>query len=150
MSKQKRILTEEEKNKIALAKQELNEYRENIKYIEEKLNDTEEVRTKIEKVTTTLSPTKTNSSSESPDKFADAISRLEELKIDCTEKMKNLLIKKFKIDDKIERIDQPYRNILFYRYTRGKEWNDVAKDLGYTRDWACELHGKALYLYSKL
>ena len=64
--------------------------------------------------------------------------------------MKDLLIKKFKIDDKIDMIEQPYKNILFYRYSRGKNWNDVANELGYTRDYACELHGEALYLYSKI
>ena len=150
MSKKKRILTEEEKLKIAQAKQELNEYRENIKYIEEKINDTEEIKSRVEKVTSTLSLTKTNSSSESPDRFADAINRLEELKVDCTEKMKELLIKKFNIDDKIDSLEQPYRNVLFYRYTRGKSWQDVAKELGYTLDYIYDLHGEALYLYSKL
>lgn len=150
MAKQKRILTEEEKEKVAEAKKELNEYRENIKYIEEKFDDTEEVRTKVEKITPTLSLTKTNSSSESPDKFGDAISKLEELKLDCTEKMKTLLIKKFMIDDKIEMLEQPYRNVLFFRYTRAKKWEDVAEKLGYTREYTCELHGEALYLYSKL
>lgn len=150
MSKQKRILTEEEKNKIAMAKQELNEYRENIKYIEEKLDDTEETKAKLEKVTVVWSQAKTNSSNVSSDKFADMISKLEGLKIDITEKMQELLFKKFAIDDKIETIEQPYRNILFYRYTRGKSWNDVANDLGYTVRNALILHGEALYLYSKI
>ena len=150
MSKQKRILTEEEKVKIAEAKKELNRYRENIKYIEEKMDDAEEVKAKVEKITATWSLARTNSSSESMDKFGDAISRLEELKIDCTEKMQQLLLDKFIIDEKIERVEQPYKNILFYRYTRGKKWEDIANELGYTRDYACELHGEALYLYSKL
>lgn len=150
MSKVKRTLSEAEKEEIAKAKQELNEYRENIKYIEEKLDDTEEVKAKIEKVTSALSLTKTNNSHESNDKFADAINKLEELKLDCSEKMKELLLKKFTIDDKIERVEQPYRNVLFYRYTRGKSWEDVAKELGYSRDYVCEMHGEALYLYSKI
>lgn len=150
MSKQKRNLTEEEKRKIEECKKELNQYREDIKYIEEKLNDTEEVKSRVEKVTTVFSLTKTNSSSESLDKFADAINRLEELKIDYSDRMKELLMKKFKIDDKIELIEQPYKNILFYRYTRSKSWNDVANELGYTREYICDLHGEALYLYSKI
>lgn len=150
MAKQKRILTEEEKHKIAESKQELNEYRENIKYIEEKLEDAEDVRSKVEKITSILSETKTNGASESTDKFADAISRLEDLKIDCTKRMKDLLINKFIIDNKIEQVGQPYTNVLFYRYTRGKGWNDVATELGYTREYVCDLHGEALYLYSKL
>lgn len=150
MSKVKRTLSEAEKEEIAKAKQELNEYRENIKYIEEKLDDTEEVKAKIEKVTSALSLTKTNNSHESNDKFADAINKLEELKLDCSEKMRELLLNKFIIDDKIERVEQPYRNVLFYRYTRGKSWEDVAKELGYSRDYVCEMHGEALYLYSKI
>lgn len=150
MSKQKRILTEEEKQKIQEAKSELNKYRDNIKYIEGRLEDTEEVKAKVEKVTTTLSMTKTNSSSESNDKFGDAIDRLEELKLDCTEKMQELLINKFKIDEKIEKVEQPYKNVLFYRYTRGMSWNKVADELGYTIQYIWELHGEALYLYSKI
>lgn len=150
MSKVKRTLSEAEKEEIAKAKQELNEYRENIKYIEEKLDDTEEVKAKIEKVTSVLSLTKTNNSHGINDKFADAINKLEELKLDCSEKMKELLLKKFTIDDKIEKVEQPYRNVLFYRYTRGKSWEDVAKELGYTLDYIFDLHGEALYLYSKL
>lgn len=146
----RRILTEDELDKIEKSKKELKQYREDIKYIEEKLDDTEELKAKVEKVTTVLSLTKTNPSNDSPDKFADAISKLEELKIDCSDRMKDLLIKKFKIDDKIDMIEQPYKNILFYRYSRGKNWNDVANELGYTRDYACELHGEALYLYSKI
>lgn len=150
MSKQKRILTEAEKIQIQKCKNELNEYRENIRYIEEKLNDTEEIRSKVEKVTTILSPIKTNASRESPDKFADAISRLEDLKIDCSKKMEELLIKKFIIDEKIEKVGQPYKNVLFYRYTRGKSWRSVADELGYKEDYIYDLHGEALYLYSKI
>ncbi len=150
MARQKRILTEEEKTKIARAKQELNEYRENIKYINEKLDDTEETRAKLEKVTAVWSQTKTNSSNDSTDKFGDMISKLEDLKIDITEKMQELLFKKFEIDDKIEKLEQPYRNIVFYRYARGKSWYDVADRLGYELRWVHELHGEALYLYSKI
>ena len=84
------------------------------------------------------------------DKFADGINRLEDLKIDCNKKMEDLIVKKFAIDQKIENLEQPYRNILFFRYTRGKSWEKVAEDLGYTKDYTCELHGKALYLYSKI
>lgn len=150
MSKLKRNLTDDEKIKIQENKKELNEYIEDIKYIEEKLNDTEEIKEKIEKITTTFSIIKTNSSNENKDKFGDAIARLDELKLNCTEKMQRLLINKFRIDDKIEQLEQPYKNILFYRYIRGMSWNKVAEELGYTIQYIWELHGEALYLYSKI
>lgn len=146
----RRILTDEEKLKIEQSKQELKDYREDIKYIEEKLNDTEEVKGKIEKVTSILSLSKTSGGEISNDKFADGISRLEELKIDCSDKMQELLLKKFLIDSKIETIEQPYRNVLFFRYTRGKSWEEVAKELGYAKDYIFDLHGEALYIYSKI
>lgn len=146
----RRILTDEEKIKIEQAKQELKDYREDIKYIEEKLNDTEEVRGKIEKVTSILSLSKTSGGDISNDKFADGINRLEELKIDCSDRMQELLLKKFLIDSKIERTEQPYRNVLFFRYTRGKSWEEVAKELGYAKDYIFDLHGEALYIYSKI
>lgn len=149
MSK-KRILTEEEKQKIQEAKKELNEYRENIKYIEDKLDDTEEVKAKVEKITTTYSDTKTNSSNESNDKFADAIAQLEELKVDITEKMEVVLNDKFRIDEKIDKVEQPYKNVLFYRYTKGMSWNMIADKMGYVREHVCRLHGDALYFYSKI
>lgn len=40
---------------IEEAKQELREYRDNIKYIDEKQNDAEELRTRIENITSRLS-----------------------------------------------------------------------------------------------
>lgn len=142
MSKQKRILTEEEKIKLLEAKKELNEFRENIKYIEEKLNDNEETKSKLEKVISNFS--------ENPEKFEEIISKLEASKLYCRNKMKELLLKKLKIDEKIDSMKQPYKNILFYRYTRRENWKEISNKLGYSRDYICELHSEALYQYSKL
>ena len=150
MSKQKRILTEEEKQAIAKAKEELRDYRYNIRYIEEKLRDIEETKALACKVTPTLSLTKTNGNNSSNDKIGDSIARLEQLKDISDYKIKQLLMKKFDIDDKIESLDVPYRDVLFYRYTRAKTWDEVAKEIGYTREYVCTLHGEALYLYSKI
>ena len=149
MSRTKKSLTDEEKQAIQSVKQELREYREDIKYIIEKINDAEEVKSNVEKVTTELSFTKTSNSSIKEDRFAEAIIKLEDLKIECTEKMQKLLIKKFDIDDKIEALEQPYKNVLFYRYTRGKAWEEVATALGYDLSYTFDIHGEALYRYAK-
>ena len=53
MSK-KRILTDEEKTKIAEAKEELKQYREEVLYIQEKSDDVEEINSILEKTTTKL------------------------------------------------------------------------------------------------
>ena len=98
----KRQLTDEEKRAIAKAKEELRDYRYNIRYIEEKLRDIEETKALAFKITPTLSPTKTNGSNITNDKIGDSIARLEQLKDISDYKIKQLLIKKFDIDDKIE------------------------------------------------
>lgn len=148
---EKMQLTEDEKRAIAEAKEELRDYRYNIRYIEEKLRDIEETKTLALKVTPTISQTKTNSSNITNDKIGESIAKLEQLKDISDYKIKQLLIKKFDIDDKIESLNTPYRDLLFYRYTRANEWIDVAKKIGYSESHTKGvLHAKALYLYSKI
>lgn len=150
MSK-KRILTDEEKQKIKLAKKELNQYKSDSKYILNKLNDAEETKTTLEKVTSALIPGKSYSAGGNKDKFADGISKLQDLMKKCSSRMEKLLENKFKIDDKIDLLPTPYRDILFYRYAQGKTWNEVANEIGYETKYVCdELHPEALYLYSKM
>lgn len=150
MRREKRILTEEEKSKIRLAKTELNEYRENIRYIEEKENDIEELQARLEKITTRLSKAKTNSNGLNTDKFSDSLSRLEELRKAYGEKLQELLLKKFVIDEKIEQLEPIYRNVLFYRYGRNMSWNMIASEMNYSVSDIYRKHGQALYFYSKL
>lgn len=151
MSKQeKRQLTEDEKIAITKAKEELRDYRYNIRYIEEKLRDIEETKALAFKITPTLSPTKNNGSNINNDKIGDSIARLEQLKDISDYKIKQLLMRKFDIDDKIESLSFPYRDILFYRYTRANEWSEVAKKVGYSERWTLQLHGESLYYYSKI
>lgn len=149
MSK-KRILTEAEKIKIQEAKEELRNYKKEIEYIKEKEDDIEEIRELLEKTTTRFSKTKTSNNNMCTDKFSDGIDKLNELKKEIPDKLYKLLKKKFEIDSKIEQLEQPYKNILFYRYARGKSWNSIAKYMGYTVDYVYDLHGEALYLYSKV
>lgn len=151
MSKKKRILTEEEKNKIKLAKKELNSYKKDDNYIKDKLDDIEETRTLLEKVTATLEPGKTFTTGASKDKFADGISKINELSKKCRKRLQEHIENKIIIDEKIDMLPYPYREVLFYRYTKSMKWLDVADKVNYERDYVCdELHPEALYLYSKL
>lgn len=152
MSKvEKRQLTEDEKQAVAKAKEELRDYRYNIRYIDEKLQDIEETETLALKTTSTLSLTKTNQPNADNDKIGNSIARLEQLRKISDYKIKQLLMKKFDIDDKIESLSPPYRDLLFYRYTRANEWGDVARKIGYSESHTKGvLHADALYLYSKL
>lgn len=150
MSKQKRILTEEEKQKIQEAKTELREYRENIKYIKEMGEDLIELKENIVSTTTKLSPTKTSINSMSSDKFSDKLDKINEIEKDRNERLDTLLLKKFVIDKKIDSMQFPHRDVLFMRYSRGKGWNTIASDLDYDIRHIHRIHSEALLLYANL
>lgn len=132
------------------AKQELKEYRDNIVYIRGKKEDLEEMRTYLEKTTTIPSKTRVSNNNVDSDKIIDGISRIDEIEKDYDKKLQELLLKKFVVDDKIDKLEEPYRSLLFYRYARRKSWQEVAKELDYEVNTVHKMHGKALYYYSLL
>lgn len=146
----KRILSDEEKTKIKQAKKELKQYQNNIRYITAKLNETEEIRAVLEKVTTILTPGKSFTGGESPDRFADGISKIEELRGKLSKRTIELMEIKFEVEDKIDSLPYPYRDILFYKYTKNMSWREIAGEINYDiRYLENELYREAIYLYSK-
>lgn len=140
-----------DREKIEEAKKELREYRENIKYIQEKSEDSEELRAILEKTTTRLSPTKTSNGSMSTDKFSDGLDRLDRIEQDRNNKLAELLTKKWLIDEKIDSLEYPYRDVLFMRYSRGKSWREITSILGYESERRVhQIHAKALPMYAEL
>lgn len=142
---------EELKEKIKRAKQELREYRDNIKYIEEKQNDAEELKARIEKVTPNLSGMpngKGNNLDKAP--LEESLDRIKEIEKDCDKKLQELLLKKFVVENKIEQLEQPYKSILYLRYIRGKTLNKISDEMGYSYVHICRMHGDALKFYSEL
>ena len=139
------------REKIEEAKKELREYRENIKYIREKQDDVEEMRQVLVKTTTRLSPTKVSNSSMSTDKFSDGLGRIEAIEKDKDEKLAELLTKKWIIDEKIDKLKYPYRDVLFMRYARGKSWREITDVLGYESERRVhQVHSKGLALYAEM
>lgn len=132
------------------AKQELKEYRDDLAYTRGKQEDLEEIRTDIEKMTTRLSKTKTSNNSMSSDKMTNGIIRMQAIEKEYEKKLNELILKKLIVDEKIDKLEEPYRSLLFYRYSRRMSWAEVARKIDYGIDNTYKLHGKALYLYSQL
>lgn len=145
----KKKLTAEELEKKDKAKQELKEYRENVTYIKEKRDDIEEYIALIEGTTPKLSYSNTSNNSVT-DKIGNSVGRLEALKKDMNEKLEKLLLRKFLIDNKIDKLKYPYRDILFMRYSRIQDWREIANKLHYDEQYIKNLHGDALILYGSL
>ena len=126
---------------IEQAKEELKEYRENVKYIQQKNEDIEELKNILVHTTSKLSQTKVSIVGIKPD-------RLEKEK---DEELAELLSKKFIVDSKIDKLKFPFRDVLFMRYSRGKSWQEIRDVLEYDSEkYIFKLHGKAIQLYAEL
>ncbi len=133
------------------AKEELKEYRDNIGYIREKQEDEEELREVLVRTTTRFSKTKTSSNNIYTDRFSNGLDKINEIEKERNEKLKELLNKKFVIDEKIEKLKYPFRDVLFMRYARGKNWQLISDDLGFESSrHVFRIHGKALQMYAEL
>lgn len=150
MSKERKKLSEEEIKKIAKAKEELREYRKDIGYLKDLGYDLVELRECITSTTSKLSHSKTGNPSSENDKFSDKLNRIDEIEKDRSEKLEILLTKKFVIDEKIDSMKYPHRDILFKRYSRLKNWDTIANELGYSLRRVHQLHSEALLIYACL
>ncbi len=137
--------------KIEKAKQELREYRDNIKYIEEKQNDAEELRTRIEKITNNITGMP-NAKGDNPDKapFEESLDKIKEIEKDCNKKLRELLLKKYLVENKIEQLEQPYKSILYLKYIRGINLYKVSEELCYCYKHIKRLHQEAVEKYANL
>lgn len=136
---------------IEEAKQELREYRDNIKYIEEKQNDAEELRTRIERVTSNITGMPNGKGADlerAP--FEESLDRIQEIEKDCNKKLQELLLKKYIVENKIEQLEQPYKSILYLKYMRGINLYKVSEELNYSYRHIKNLHQEAIEKYANL
>lgn len=112
--------------------------------INRKLEELEKLRSLAEKVTTTYSDMPSAMSS-STSKTEDIVVKIIDLSNEINEDIDRLVDMKVEVRQRIERIENPeYRNILSLRYLCQKTFEAIAVDTGYTYQWICVLHGRAL------
>ncbi len=137
------------KDQLNKNKQELKDYIYNKKWIEGRLKDIEERRYILDKITTTLSDMP-KGSRQVYDNQAESLVKI----IDETNELESLLLelrkRQIEIENKIDKIEQPYRNILYFRYIRGYNLTEVSNEIDEEYDYTRKLHGIALIKYAKL
>ena len=143
--------TEKIETKIENAKTELREYRDNIKYIEEKQNDAEELRARIENITSHITGMP-NGKGDNTDKalFEESLDRIKEIENYCSKKLQELLLKKYIVENKIEQLEQPHKSILYLKYIRGITLYDISRELNYSYIHIKRLHQEAIEKYANL
>lgn len=134
---------------IKKAKKELNDYIYDKKWIEGKWQDLEERRSLLSKITPTLSdmPKGTNDIQDrQAECLVDILDKTNELE-DFIRKLKE---KQIEIECKIDKLEQPYKNILYFRYIRGYNLTEVSGEIEEEYDYTRKLHGIALIKYAEL
>ncbi len=139
-------MTKEELNKN---KQELKDYIYNKKWIEERLEDIKERRYLLEKITTTISDMPKGSPKVTDTNIESLANILDDTK-DIERYIKDLKEKQVQIEEKIDKIEQPFRNILYFRYIKGYNLTEVSNEIEEEYDYTRKLHGIALIKYAEI
>lgn len=142
-------MTKEQLEKLEKGKQELKDYIYNKRWIEEKLLDIKERRTLLENISGTISDMP-KGTPKVVDKKAEELSKIIDDTNELEKYIKQLKDKQLNIESKIDKIDQPYKNILYFRYIRGYNLAEVSNEIDTEYDYTRKLHGIALIKYSKL
>lgn len=73
---------------------------------------------------------------------------MKEIEKDCDKKLQELLIKKFIVEDKIEKLEQPYKTVLYLRFIRGIKIRDMK--IGYTERQCFRFQNDGINMYANL
>ena len=130
-------------------KQELKDYRYNKKWIEERLEDIKERRSLLDKITNTLSDMPKGSAKTIDTNIENLVQIMDDT-IEIEKYIKDLKEKQIKIENKIDKIEQPYKNILYFRYLKGYNLTEVSEEIEEEYDYTRKLHGIALIKYARI
>ena len=130
------------------AKKELYSYLHSKKLEEKKLEQIEETKTKLTKVTTVLSGLPKGSPDN--DKMGKNIAKLLEL----IEEHINIMIEEeenlIRITNKIKLVEQPYRNILDLRFVTGMKVEELSVEIDKDYRYTKRLLKKAIMRYAEI
>ena len=134
---------------IEEAKQELRQYIYDKRWIEERIEDIKERKSILDKITSTLSDMPKGTPLVQ-DRQAEALVKILDLTSEMEKYLNELKEKQIIIEKKINKIPQPYKNILYFRYIRGYNLTEVSNEIEEEYDYTRKLHGIALLKYTEL
>lgn len=137
------------REEIGKSKRELKDYIYNKKWIEERLEDIKERRSLLDNITITLSDMP-KGSKQIYDKQAESLVQILDLTEDLDIYLKQFKEKQILIESKIDKIEQPFKNILYFRYIKGYNLTEVSDEINEDYDYTRKLHRIALIKYSKI
>ncbi len=137
------------KEDLEKAKQELKDYIYEKRWIDERLEDIKERKSLLDNITSTLSDMP-KGSKQVYDSQAEKLVKILDLTNDLEKYLNELKEKQILIENKIDKIGQPYKNILYFRYIKGYNLTEVSAEINEEYDYTRKLHGIALIKYAKV
>lgn len=127
------------------AKEELLQYKYAREKVEETLEEYQKYKTRAEKMTSIISDMPRGTSNS--DKVANNAVKMADIARQYEERWILAEQEKLKIEEKIDRVEEPYRTLLHRRYIEELNFERIADKMGYTYSAITKMHGKALFLY---
>lgn len=113
--------------------------------INNKLEQKQRLEALAQRVTVDFTQERVSGGLRTTSPMEDATVKLIDLSHEINDDIDRLIDLKREILNTINEIDDfRYKLILEMRYINGKDWDDVASNLGYDTRWVMRLHGKAL------
>lgn len=130
------------------AKEELRQYKYLKDKVQETLDEYERYKTRAEKMTSIISDMPRGG--KSSDKVADNAVAMADLSRQYEDRWLAAEKGKFRIEEKMDKVEEPYRTILHMRYVEAFSIEEISCKLNCNYTYACELHGQALKKYEVL
>ena len=131
-------------------RQDLIDYREDKKWLEDRLKEVEERKLLLNKLTATYGDS-TGGSNSIQDRIADDLVKLLDMTNDYVGKLVKLQKKLIDIENTIEQMSNKlHRNILYNVYILGNNLTATSNEINKEYKYTCVLHGRALNEFDKI
>lgn len=125
---------------------ELEDYKYDYQYLEEKLKEVDNLKDRIDKVYDRLKLLKGHSITVN-DLDTELQSILKKQAVE-EESLVKLIMKKKEIEDKINLLQQPYKTIFYLKYIRMHSIYEIASKMCYSSKRIYQLHSEGVALYN--
>lgn len=130
-------------------REDLKSYRRNQEWIEGRIEYIEQYKSSINRLNSVLSDMPTGSR-EVQDKEAEKLAVLMDSVNELIDKVNELNKRQLQILQQLDKVKQPYKNILDKYYVQGKSLVVIAAEMGYNYEHIKRLHGIALNIFDKI
>lgn len=130
-------------------REDLKQYIHIQEWIKDRIEYLEEYKDNINRLTAVTSII-TNGNTVSTDRMAEKLSNLMDFRDELMQKIKEQEERKNQILDYLEKMEQPYQNMLFKIYIQGKSLVEVADELAYNYKYLSRIHQIALKKFDEI